>query len=865
MFCKNRTRGSAVWLACFILLACLVLATPSIVQAQNKALKATGAGQTAISAASSAMTRFDSECQASPITVGQTINGTLADTDCYYTDDTYYWYADLYSFTATAGQQVAITMTSTGFDTWLELYQPDGTLLADNDDSSKDTSDSRIPPGSGAYTLPVSGTYKIAATSYWSEATGAYILSLTGEAECNPPTVVTNNASSVTTTSGALNGYITANGGAAVTEYGFYWGTSATPATKVTVGTGNITGAFNYTLSGLTQSKTYYFKAYATNSAGTGFGLVKSFPTSGDQPIDPLDNWQPSNSGTPVDLKGITYDNGSFVVAGDYGVILTSPDGVTWTERVSGTYDFLYEITYGNGAFVVVGADGIILTSPDGVTWTERVSGTYEDLLGLTYGNGIFLTTGDYGTILTSPDGVTWTERVSGVDDDFDGVTYNIGTFVTVGADGAILTSPDGVTWTERVSGTTNYLREVTYGNGAFVAVGSGGVILTSPDGVTWTERVSGTTNGVLEVICDRGIFLAAGSDGTILTSPDSVTWTERISGLTNNLREAAYGNGAFVVVGDEATIIRTVFQDTEPVSPPGVQTNDPTNIDKSSATLNGTILENGGAAITEYGFYWGTSATPTTKVIVGAGNITGAISFILSGLNPGMTYYFKAYATNSADTGYGLVKSFTTTGSGGSQTILTAPVVQAAPGSASQIPIKLTSQGNVSGLQFDLSFNSDLLTYVSGTNGSLTSGFAFTASLYEPGKVRVVIYSPANSNIPLGEGDVALLTLQAAPGALSGQNCALTLSNVSMSDAAAIEIADYSLVNGSFTVAVCAKGDVNGDDLINVQDVVRTVNIILGKLTPTDTELCAADVNSDDTINVQDVVRMVNIILGKA
>jgi hypothetical protein len=60
-------------------------------------------------------------------------------------------------------------------------------------------------------------------------------------------------------------------------------------------------------------------------------------------------------------------------------------------------------VTYGNGTFVAVGYPGAILTSPDGVTWTQRASGTVGFLRGVTYGNGTFVAVGDWGAILTSP------------------------------------------------------------------------------------------------------------------------------------------------------------------------------------------------------------------------------------------------------------------------------------------------------------------------------------------------------------------------------------------------------------------------------------------------------------------------------
>lgn len=59
-------------------------------------------------------------------------------------------------------------------------------------------------------------------------------------------------------------------------------------------------------------------------------------------------------------------------------------------------------------------------------------------------------------------------------------------------------------------------------------------------------------------------------------------------------------------------------------------------------------------------------------------------------------------------------------------------------------------------------------------------------------------------------------------------------------------------------------KGDLNGDGMINVLDVIRAVNIILElPPEPTEQELWAADCNGDGVVNILDVVGIVNVILG--
>lgn len=109
-----------------------------------------------------------------PITVGQPINGTLTTTDCVMPDGSYF---DVYTFGGTANQRIAIEMSSTDFDTFLFLEAPDGTRLAENDDSGNG-SNSRIPADSGFFTLPSNGTYRILANSFRSGVTGNYIIRL---------------------------------------------------------------------------------------------------------------------------------------------------------------------------------------------------------------------------------------------------------------------------------------------------------------------------------------------------------------------------------------------------------------------------------------------------------------------------------------------------------------------------------------------------------------------------------------------------------------------------------------------------------------------------------------------------------------
>jgi hypothetical protein len=79
------------------------------------------------------------------------------------------------------------------------------------------------------------------------------------------------------------------------------------------------------------------------------------------------------------------------------------------------------------------------------------------------------------------------------------------------------------------------------------------------------------------------------------------------------------------------------------------------------SATLNGYVIEDGGAAVTSRGIAWATFYNPTTNDNTeSSGSGTGSFAVKLDGLTEGITYYARTYATNSAGTAYGNCIYFT-------------------------------------------------------------------------------------------------------------------------------------------------------------------------------------------------------------
>lgn len=134
---------------------------------------------------------------------------------------------------------------------------------------------------------PVQSDTVSAVDFYTSERTGTSedpYLSVTYTAPASAPTVTTSAATSVTAASATANGDVTATGGSSATTCGFAWGTVSTlrggdTATTTDSTCPGSTGAFTKSLTSLSQGTTYYFKAYATNVTGTGYGTIQSFTT----------------------------------------------------------------------------------------------------------------------------------------------------------------------------------------------------------------------------------------------------------------------------------------------------------------------------------------------------------------------------------------------------------------------------------------------------------------------------------------------------------------------------------------------------------------------------------------------------------
>jgi hypothetical protein len=245
--------------------------------------------------------------------------------------------------------------------------------------------------------------------------------------------------------------------------------------------------------------------------------------------------------GFAPNINDALYAAGQYVAVGAEGVVVTSPDGQTWTTRRTrqpGLFnDNFYGIAFGQNRLIVGGGHDPLMQSSDaGVTWTA-IPGLPNQFTAwnLTYGPRWVSHFGGSGTLRMnySDDGLAWKPGVvvgSGGNvselglGSLDGEPLHVGAGAQFGGGSPqAMVSWDGRNWNAiEAAGIDYYVTGIAYGSGVFVAVGQGGAhVWASLDGAHWEPAPAGFLPGVVgefrDVAYFQGHFYAVGPAGLIL------------------------------------------------------------------------------------------------------------------------------------------------------------------------------------------------------------------------------------------------------------------------------------------------------------------------------------------------------------
>lgn len=527
---------------------------------------------------------------------------------------------------------------------------------------------------------------------------------VTGEGINSTATVATGSASAITSSSATLDGSISVQGCSAVTAYGFEYSTTNNFAngTGTQVVASNLSGGnFSASLTGLTPSTTYYYKAFATNGGGTVYGSQQSFTTASLNPTLTVTN--PASFG--LVCLNTTSATDSFTISGSN---LTAADisvgalsGYTFSTSLNGTFFNTLTISQpgGNNSFkvyvrfsptVVQSYNGNVIVSGGGAVSAAQVTVT---------GSGVNTTatvnsgsaTGVTTTAATVSGNIV-TEGCSPVTS--YGIEYSTTSNFANGTGTQV--SSNNINGGGFSSGLSGLSPSTTYYFKAY-ATNSGGTVYGLQQSFTTAAPppavLSATSLTAFGNVC---VNATAGPNSFTLTGSNLIAGNINIAALTgysfsttlggtytNTLTISQTGgnfsqqvfvrfmptatqsyNGNIAITGGGALQSLNVAVTGSGVStPPTVNTGVATNITAASARLSGSVTDAGCSNVTETGFEFSTinnfaNGTGSKLVAVAGGN---NFSINVSSLAPGVTYYFKAYAANNGGIAYGQQQSFTT------------------------------------------------------------------------------------------------------------------------------------------------------------------------------------------------------------
>jgi hypothetical protein len=544
----------------------------------------------------------------------------------------------------------------------------------------------------------------------------------------DPPTVVTEEASSIGQTSAILNATVNPNGGeVGVDECKLEYGTTIAYGHDVPCsslpGSGTSAVAVSAVVTGLSANTTYHFRVLATNAGGTGTGGDGTFDTLPNPPT------VATGSGSPVtqtsatlnatvnpnggEISSCYFEYGEEMSYGDRAPCTASPGSgaspVAVSASVAGlikntTYHFRIVATNPGGTSLgddqtletAPGPPTVIAGEPSAIGQTSAVLNAEINPNG-----GLVTQCYFHYERLTSKPKVVVTPCV--------GLPLSGKSAVKVSA------LAEGLSASTRYNVSLeviNSLGEDSFGEGGapFETLPGPEVLTGAASLVTQTSATLNATvnpNGGEVSSCEfeYGTSESYGSKPIPCEShpgagKEEVSVSAKLQGLSANTKYF------FRIVatnpGGTSKDTRGQTLTTLPIAP-AVVTGEASSVAQTSVSVNATVNENGGRASDchfEYGptTSYGTSAPCTPSPESATSPV--AVSAVLASLTPNTTYHVRAVAANPGGTGMGEDKTFTTAPD--APTVLTGAVSTVTQTSATLGASVNPVGGQVSACQFE-------------------------------------------------------------------------------------------------------------------------------------------------------------------
>ncbi len=488
--------------------------------------------------------------------------------------------------------------------------------------------------------------------------------------QATAPSATTAAATSLTATGATLTGTATSN--AAETAAAFEYGTSTMYGSTAAATPAPVNGTsvpVRAVVTGLKPATLYHFRTKATSAAGVAHGSDLTFTTQSD--VATL---------SALAVSGGTLSPSFSSVVNAYTVHVPAATAAVTVQPATSSATATVRV---NGSAVAAGASSPAITLVPGPNFIPIVV-TAEDGKKLTY--GLTVVQAEAPTVVT---GVVTNPAATGAmlhgsvnaNGSDTTVTFNYGTSASYGSTAAVSAPVTGAAATPVVATLTKLTPGTTY-HYQIKGVNAGGPS-TGADAMFTTPSNVATLSGL---VLSSGSLSPAFTGATLnyTASVDNATATVTLTPTVTNGHATVYVNGVQVVsgqasgalalsAGPNVLAVRVTAEDGTPmtynvtVTRPGLAatiTSVPaTGIGSSTASVGGTaVAHNTSTALSfEYGttMTYGHSfaASPATA----NGTTSTSFNAVLTGLQPGTLYHFRAKGVNITGSSHGEDLTFTT------------------------------------------------------------------------------------------------------------------------------------------------------------------------------------------------------------
>lgn len=538
----------------------------------------------------------------------------------------------------------------------------------------------------------------------------------TGNVSLSAPTVTNTSFTSITADSASLRANVTSDGGAAITERGFAWNTSASPLTtdnKVS-SAGPTPTDFTLTASSLPSATQIYARGYAINSQGTGYAssdmifytepgspatsvtfpvtgadsmtvnwnrgggtgvivLIKENSAVNSNPVDGVDTYTASsNFSSP----------GTEIGTGNYALYIGTGTSVAVTNLTAGS---IYHIAVYEYAGTGSGLSGInylqtgaptnsqqIVGPPSATTVSASSIGSTTATFNITVASDGGGTINPHGTMwnTTGPpitqnqtDLGTYSGGVPGsFNDSVSGLPQasliyfrgyvDNGNGLDYSDDGTFYTEPATQASAVTFSNATESSMQIDWTRGT----GAGVIVLVKKDAAVDSSPVDGSVYTADSDYTGSGSTIGTGNYVLYIGTGTSVTVTNLQAGGTYHIAVYEYAGSGSGPSGINYLQTSPAINDQLIAGPPTVTTVISSSVDQNSATVNITVLSTGGSPITQHGTMWNDTGLPIIENPTTLGpfaSVPGSFNDSLTSLPASSLIYFRGYATNVKGTDY--------------------------------------------------------------------------------------------------------------------------------------------------------------------------------------------------------------------